>query len=684
EMENLLDEIRSGKIKLNSDLVDLLLKSIDIVKTLINASKVDEEPATGYEEEVINALKVASTGKPASTPAQTAQAPAAPSGSTPSAPSSGSRKVELILNEYERYLIKKAPSEGYAVYEVYVKFDEKNPMKTVSGLQIHSQLKEVSDILKSVPDIDDLMGDEFFNEVLYLVQSELTPDKIYQKVFLSDVTEVVEVKEFTEEVEEGKAGESGEKAMALTPEDLAEIQDQLLKGKRVYKIILTFDDENPMRSVSGVLFYTMLRTKGEVLKSSPSYDEFKEDTFYPTGEFILASPHDTQELRNKLYLSDVTKDLKFQEFKKDHDAPEGKLADTPVKQEAPAAQVQTAQPEPVTSQPAAAAQSQPVESKAPVTSKPAPKKDTAEEPEKKHQVSSVLRVESSRIDEMLNLVGELVIIKASFIQLNDNSSQVLDDLTGSLNQYRVLMRQLLNDVESFFEDQNGGNGNGNKLLSGGSSRESSDHKISKDFFKQKLEDLASHFDTVIPESKTIQDKLKNSSQSLGRITDDLQESVMKVRMVPINQIFSRFPRLVRDISRNLHKNINLIMEGEDTELDKSVIEDLVDPLIHIVRNAVDHAIETPADRQKAGKDPAGTILLKAGHEGNTVTITVKDDGQGINLERVRQKALENKLIDPGQDLSEKEIVKLIFEPGFSTAKEVTSLSGRGVGMDVVS
>ncbi|MDH5681482.1 MAG: chemotaxis protein CheA, partial [Spirochaetota bacterium] len=407
---------------------------------------------------------------------------------------------------------------------------------------------------------------------------------------------------------------------------------------------------------------------------------------YPTGEFILASPHETQELRNKLYLSDVTKELKFQEFKRDMDAPADKVPEPAVKKEEPTVQAPVAEPAVAESEPVPVAAVQAGESKAPDVAKPAPQKAAPDETEKKHQVASVLRVESSRIDEMLNLVGELVIIKASFIQLNDNSSTVLDELNNSLNQYRVMMRQLVNDVESHFEGLNGGNGNGKKgpnLLSGGISQDGGEQVMSKDFLKQKLEALSSHFDTVIPDSKSIQDKLKSSSQSLGRITDDLQESVMKVRMVPINQIFSRFPRLVRDISRNLHKNINLVMEGEDTELDKSVIEDLVDPLIHIVRNAVDHAIETPAERQKAGKDPAGTILLKAGHEGNTVTITVKDDGQGINMERVRQKAIENKLIDPNQELSEKEIIKLIFEPGFSTAKEVTSLSGRGVGMDVV-
>jgi len=154
-------------------------------------------------------------------------------------------------------------------------------------------------------------------------------------------------------------------------------------------------------------------------------------------------------------------------------------------------------------------------------------------------------------------------------------------------------------------------------------------------------------------------------------------------MVPINQIFSRFPRLIRDISKNLKKEINLVMKGEETELDKSVIEDLVDPLIHIVRNAVDHGIETPIDRESQGKPPAGTIELSAEHEGNTVSITIKDDGKGLSLQKIKQKAIDNQLIAPNQELSREELMNLIFQPGFSTADSVTALSGRGVGMDVV-
>lgn len=158
---------------------------------------------------------------------------------------------------------------------------------------------------------------------------------------------------------------------------------------------------------------------------------------------------------------------------------------------------------------------------------------------------------------------------------------------------------------------------------------------------------------------------------------------MRIRMVPISQIFSRFPRLIRDLSRSLQKKINLVIEGEETELDKSVIEDLLDPLIHCVRNAIDHGIEDPDERRAKGKPIEGTIHLKASNEGNLIVIEVSDDGRGIDVEAVRRRAIERGIIHPNKSLSDVEAYNLIFEPGFSTAKTVTSISGRGVGLDVV-
>jgi two-component system chemotaxis sensor kinase CheA len=176
-----------------------------------------------------------------------------------------------------------------------------------------------------------------------------------------------------------------------------------------------------------------------------------------------------------------------------------------------------------------------------------------------------------------------------------------------------------------------------------------------------------------------------ATQQLNLITTELQEGVMKTRMQPIGNIWNKFPRVVRDLARSCDKRVELVMEGESTELDKTLIEAIKDPLTHLVRNAVDHGIESPERRAAAGKPPVGRLLLRAFHEGGQVNIEVIDDGGGLDAERIRDKAVERGIITPDQAsrMGERELFRLVFLPGFSTAAKVTNVSGRGVGMDVV-
>ncbi|WP_456434306.1 chemotaxis protein CheA, partial [Thermosulfuriphilus sp.] len=180
-------------------------------------------------------------------------------------------------------------------------------------------------------------------------------------------------------------------------------------------------------------------------------------------------------------------------------------------------------------------------------------------------------------------------------------------------------------------------------------------------------------------------KIKEFGEGVSRIVDELQATIMSVRMVPVGQIFSRFPRMVRDLSRKLSKKIRLEISGEETELDKTIIEALGDPMVHLIRNAADHGLETPEERKKVGKPEEGTIWLKAYNKGQSVIIEIEDDGRGIDPNRIRAKALEKGLISPEdiERLNDKQIINLIFQPGFSTADKVSEVSGRGVGMDVV-
>ncbi len=177
--------------------------------------------------------------------------------------------------------------------------------------------------------------------------------------------------------------------------------------------------------------------------------------------------------------------------------------------------------------------------------------------------------------------------------------------------------------------------------------------------------------------------LQEGLAQLAHNTRDLQENVMRIRMLPISFVFSRFPRLVRDISQKLGKQVELKILGEGTELDKTVMEKISDPMVHLVRNSLDHGLETPEQRKQSGKPEIGTVTLNAFHQGGNIVIEIMDDGRGLNTEKIREKAIANGLIDGNEELSDDDINELIFEPGFSTADEVSDISGRGVGMDVV-
>ncbi|MDR2733481.1 MAG: chemotaxis protein CheA, partial [Spirochaetota bacterium] len=174
----------------------------------------------------------------------------------------------------------------------------------------------------------------------------------------------------------------------------------------------------------------------------------------------------------------------------------------------------------------------------------------------------------------------------------------------------------------------------------------------------------------------------NLSQ-LDKITRQLQEMSTSLRMVPVRTTFQKMARLVRDLAKKSGKTIDFIMNGEDTELDKTVVDKIGDPLVHMIRNSVDHGIEPSAERIKAGKNGVGRVELRAFHKGGNIFIEVLDDGRGLSRERILAKAVENGMISEGANLSEKEIFGLIFQPGFSTAQVVTEVSGRGIGMDVV-
>ena len=210
---------------------------------------------------------------------------------------------------------------------------------------------------------------------------------------------------------------------------------------------------------------------------------------------------------------------------------------------------------------------------------------------------------------------------------------------------------------------------------------------------ERIDDLLNLFEEVVIDQSRLNvlsdgignQELTETVEHMNRVSSDMQSLILAMRMVPVEQVFNRFPRMVRGLARDLNKKINLEILGADTELDRTVIDEIGDPLVHLIRNSVDHGIELPEVRKAAGKPEEGNIILRAFHSGNHVFIEIEDDGAGINIEKVRNKAVQNGLLTKSEaaKLSDDEVSQLILESGFSTAEKVSSISGRGVGMDVV-
>jgi len=536
-VEDVFDAIRSDQVSVNGDVVDTLLQAIDVIKAMLDKRMSGSiyEDDTSQIEGKLKALLPAKGSKPAAgAPVKPAPAPVAPPPPVSAAPAGNH---DLSQSELEE--LKESVDGGMPIYRVSVKFDETSLMNTVGGIQVYAALKSYGTILRTVPDFEQLYGDNFFPFVDYYIASQKNPDTLKSSVIMPDVS-------------------------------------------------------------------------------------------------LDAS------ITNIAGMSEPAK------------------APAPVKQAAPA----PAAAAPVTKSAPAAAPA-----KAAEHDDHPPAKSASSEDAKKagKEAGSILRVDSKRIDDLLNLVSETVITKATFNQITMQFNDLTNQFREIENQYREKIRSLFDSLPVYLESIQDG-------------------KSIKDIRKEINEsygDIFSLFDGFETSFKSTMAKFRSTSQNLGRITGELQEGVMRIRMVPISQIFSRFPRLVRDLSKSLNKKINLVIEGEDTELDKSVIEDLLDPIMHSVRNSIDHGIESIEDRRAAGKPEEGMVLLKATNEGNMIVIEIGDDGKGIDVEAVKKKAAERGIINPNKVLTDVEAFNLIFEPGFSTAKEITSISGRGVGLDVV-
>ncbi|TXJ60246.1 chemotaxis protein CheA [Brachyspira aalborgi] len=506
--EDLLDLIRNNQIKVDDKTIDILLKGIDILKELINGASEEKEYSGNIEEEIKNLENF----KNLKLSGAISESVNTKSDKNSISVSVGGKYDNLNFDNDILDSIREGIENGLKTKLVFVKFNAESPMKTVGGVQVYVELKDSGDIIASVPSLQNLEGDEFYQNVIYVIETAEEDESIIKNITLPEITEDIKIEEF-----------------------ILEEYEKFLIDK-----------------------------KDKALEKAQAQAKIERD-----------AKHERQ--------------------------------------------------------------------------------------------SSFLRVESDRIDDMMNQVGELVTNKSSYEQYDD-------DLTS----YTKIIEYGINDIRKYYKDSV--IQILRKLEYYVNKKEIKDLRNSYlDGFNNKLIDMVKMEEDL----KETLDKFRNSYQLLTRVTNDLQETVMKIRMLPIAQTFNRFPRLIRDLSRDLGKEVKLEMSGEETELDKSVIEVLVDPLIHIVRNAMDHGIEMPEEREKAGKPRVGTISLSASHNGNLIVIKISDDGKGMSPQKIFENAIKKGLVSADAKLTEKQMLEYIFAPGFSTATKVTNLSGRGVGMDVV-
>jgi len=371
--------------------------------------------------------------------------------------------------------------------------------------------------------------------------------------------------------------------------DKATIERALGLGKRVYQVTAQLDPLCAMPIAARQMILNAAAHLGEILGALP---ESNLPQATKRVQLILASSHSLEQISGKCRIPTVVANVNVVEIK-DFSAHAG-IPHLPLAVRESAAQT--------LSDGKAAKVSEPSEEREP-EARLNPANGAPE---------SILRVDAERIDNVLNLVGELIIGKS-------------------------MLQQVLNEVNRRFP---------------------------KESFRGRLSDALAF---------------------QARVLNDLQRSVMKVRMVPVEQLFRRFPRMLRDVAKRCGKDVALTISGQDTDLDKSLLDAIAEPLTHLVRNAVSHGIETPEERLGLGKPAQGNLRLAAYHHGNQVIVEVSDDGRGIDLERVKRKAIEQNVIshERAAELSESETVDLLFRSGFSTAQEITEVSGRGVGLDVV-
>lgn len=494
-----------------------------------------------------------------------------------------SRYLKVFLEEATEHveslssnLLSLEKNPGHEVIEEI--FRSAHTLKGMAGTMGFNKISELTHEMENL--LDEIRAGKFpvtSSVVDVLLECVDLIQKMLEKIAVEGNEGQIDISSVVDTLKRFMAGESGlilSQISSSTEEAFNEYEVRIMKeaakkNLKTWEILVRLKDDCLLKSARAFLVFKTLEKFGDIIKTRPHVQDIEDEKFENEFYIYLVTSKSEKEILDAVNSVSEVKSVAVREIRMDSEANMTRDSESSIpKQSAHLA-------------------------------------DKTGDKNKIKNTTKTLRVDIERLDNLMNLVSELIIIKTR-LEEQDKSSEHIQ-------------------------------------------------------------------------------RRKEAIEYLARITSSLHDAVMKVRMVPIENVFNRFPRVVRDLAKELKKQVNLIIEGAETELDRTIIDEIGDPLIHLVRNALDHGIETPDERVEKGKSPEAILKLKAYHDGNNVVIEVSDDGRGVDLEKVLEKAQRLNLVDnvQGKKLKENEILNFLFEPGFSTKEEVTDISGRGVGLDVV-
>lgn len=661
KIENVFDAARSHQLAVNGDVVDLVFLGIDQLTALVELLKDPSgEPVDSSEviERIRGLLESAGAERKQSSQADAERAlsgAAAEPATEPAAQSAAPdpfadlRDEENIPQKYLSLFIDETDVALDELSETLLALEEGGEPEQLKRLLVTSHRIKGSAAsigLNRAARLAHLMEDLLQN--LTEAGGALSSPATDALLACTDA-----LRQYLETLKKGVPepdgfAEAAARLLASASAAAAAIPPELPEGAEVFAGEVRFEADLPSAGMKATLIHQKLARLGEVGWCDPPEEKLDEIEQLECFRFQVTSCQPREKVAAQLRVAGVREATL---------EPLARPAETPPAESAPAT---PGEPE-----------AGPTGVKAPADPAPSAKKAAAAETSVRP--TETVRVDIERLDELMNLAGQLVINKAQFTRIG----QRLQEALGG--------KQLVQSVDRALGELEKVSGSGELHVDGLHAQgQMQSFHAQAGRVRDELEVVRQEAHAVGQARNAVKDLLETIHQ-FDRVSDAVQQAVMDTRMVPIGPLFSRFNRVVRDIARDTGKEIRLEIQGEKTELDKRMIDELSDPLIHMVRNSADHGIESPEVRQQAGKPRQGTVRLDACHRGNSIVIQVGDDGKGLDTERILRKCLEKGILTEAdaEKMTPRQLYQMIWVPGMSTAEKITGVSGRGMGMDIV-